>query len=289
MSLFFFTLACFFLGTNSYVTNYTVAQANRFCELCLAAYCSGNLGSGASTWTCSICKKQPQMTHTSQFSSSLATYDANGFVGYDTIEKAIVVSFAGTDPLSITNWIDDIDFIYTSYSPCASEGCYVHQGFYDTYLSVQSQIQTAVLALWNTYGRSTNFQVTGHSLGGAMAAVCAIDFYNTYGIEPQYVYTFGEPRVGNLAFANYYNSKIHNHMRVTHHQDPVPHLPTESMGFYHENREYFYASNPNGTYVICSDGEDSKCSDQYLLDLNVADHLDYMGFDFTSNYLTCKF
>jgi len=289
MLFFLLALACFLYGTNSYKTNYTVGQANRFAELCLAAYCSGNLGSGATTWTCTACKKQPQMTKITQFYSSAYTYNANGYVGYDTIQKAIVVSFAGTDPLSITDWIDDIDFFATSYSPCKSSGCQVHQGFYKTYLSVQSQIQTAVKALWTTYGSSTNFQVTGHSLGGAMAAMCAIDFYVTYGVQPQYVYTFGEPRLGNQQFATYYNSKIHNHMRVTHRMDPVPHLPTQLMGFYHENREYFYASNPNGTYVICANGEDSSCSNQYLIDVNVADHLSYMGFDWTTNYLTCKF
>ena len=45
------------------------------------------------------------------------------------------------------------------------------------------------------------------------------------------VYTFGEPRVGNKAFHAYYNSGEHLSWRVTHHRDPVPHLPTEDMGF----------------------------------------------------------
>jgi hypothetical protein len=28
---------------------------------------------------------------------------------------------------------------------------------------------------------------------------------------------------------------------------------------------------------------------RWLVDLNVADHLTYLGFDFTANYLLCKF
>jgi len=289
MRFFFFLLCCLALTVNSYITNYTVAQANRFCELCLAAYCCGNLGHGVATWSCDACKQQPQMTDITVVHSSIATYDANGYVGYDTIQKAIVVAFAGTDPLSITNWIDDIDAIKVPYAPCEADGCEVHEGFYDTYLSVQSQIQTAVQKLWDMYGESTNFQVTGHSLGGALATMCAIDFYVNYDVEPQFVYTFGEPRVGNSQFASYYESKIYNQMRVTHHKDPVPHVPSEDMGFYHEPREYFYQSNPNGTYTICEDiGEDPNCCDQYTVDLDVEDHLDYMGFDFTTNYLSCK-
>ncbi len=53
--------------------------------------------------------------------------------------------------------------------------------------------------------------------------------------------------------------------------------------------EVFYAHNPNDTYTVCDgSGEDPNCSDKYLADLDVLDHLDYMGFDFTSNYLSCK-
>ena len=35
--------------------------------------------------------------------------NANGFVGYSAADDFIVVSFSGTDPLSIKNWIDDIN------------------------------------------------------------------------------------------------------------------------------------------------------------------------------------
>lgn len=129
-------------------------------------------------------------------------------------------------------------------------------------------------------------------MGAALAAHCALDGYLTYGVEPELTYTYGQPRVGDNGFAKYYQNRITEHIRVTHHQDPVPHVPNEWMGhsgYWHMTLEVFYAHDPNGTYVICDgSGEDPHCSDKYLTDLNVLDHLDYMGFDFTSNWLDCK-
>jgi len=76
--------------------------------------------------------------------------------------------------------------------------------------------------------------------------------------------------------------------RLTHHKDPVPHLPFESWGFHQNPIEVFY-NQKQTSYKLCNlSGEDSSCSDQYLLDSDVFDHLNYVGFDFTSNYLGCK-
>lgn len=46
----------------------------------------------------------------------------------------------------------------------------------------------------------------------------------------------------------------------------------------------------NSEYLVCdpANGEDPRGADQWLLDVNVADHLTYLGFDFTANYLICK-
>ena len=74
--------------------------------------------------------------------------------------------------------------------------------------------------------------VTGHSLGGALATLstylgitCEMD-----GKDPPfkdrlvYVYTFGEPRVGNYPFAADYDARNGNHYRLIYNRDPVPHV-----------------------------------------------------------------
>jgi predicted lipase len=45
-------------------------------------------------------------------------------------------------------------------------------------------------------------------------------------------YTFGQPRVGNDAFATVFKSLV-NEYRVVHYADIVPHLPPEVLGFHH--------------------------------------------------------
>lgn len=37
--------------------------------------------------------------------------------------------------------------------------------------------------------------------------------------------TFGQPRIGNAAFASYYSRMVPNTFRITHERDIVPHLP----------------------------------------------------------------
>lgn len=79
------------------------------------------------------------------------------------------------------------------------------------------------------------------------------------------------------------------HFRVTHNRDPVPHLPMIAMGYSHIRTEVFYNWD-NSAFKVCStsDGEDKTCSDQFLLPLVITDHLNYVGFDFIGNYLSCK-
>ena len=44
------------------------------------------------------------------------------------------------------------------------------------------------------------------------------------------VYTFGQPRGGNEAYAAW-ASETFSIYRVVHHDDPVPHLPPPALGF----------------------------------------------------------
>ena len=216
------------------------------------------------------------------------------------------VAFAGTDPTSLEDWITDLSFLFLNYSEYIlnSNGgctdCKVHKGFYQSYASISTQIWDAVAELREYYGNQTKLVITGHSLGGAMATHCAIDAVINYEINPSYVYTFGAPRLGNGNFADYYKSIIPNLYRVTFKKDPVPHLPFKSWSYAHLPNEIYYPDDfddISSGYIICDgSGEDDNCADRYdgletldltAIALDVTDHLEYMGFDFTSNFLSC--
>ncbi|KAL3115615.1 hypothetical protein niasHT_011964 [Heterodera trifolii] len=68
---------------------------------------------------------------------------------------------------------------------------------------------------------------TGHSLGGALAALAAAKCV-ALGLRMSNqvtLYTFGEPRVGNAAFAGRFDQLVPNSFRVIFRKDIVPHLP----------------------------------------------------------------
>jgi len=49
--------------------------------------------------------------------------------------------------------------------------------------------------------------IAGHGLGGAFAILAGGDVKTTYG-NVDAIYTFGQPRVGNIQFAAYYTKNI---------------------------------------------------------------------------------
>jgi len=235
------------------------------------------------TWTCHTCKSLPYLNAT-----KFHDVDTNtcGYVGYDPKNNFIMVAFSGTDPLNIREWISDIDTVTVPFTTGGCSNCTVHKGFYHAYLTVQSQVLQLVKT-WKTSSPSATIQVTGHSLGAALTVHGALDLVLN-GYTVQTVYDFGQPRVGDINFEQFYMSKVKTAYRVTHWKDPVPQLPPQ-VGIFHQNPEEVWYNQKNTNYTLCNqEGEDSKCSDSQI-DFDVEDHLTYMNYDLTTKYLTCKF
>lgn len=108
------------------------------------------------------------------------------------------------------------------------------RGFAAAYLSVREQI--------HNYLRShavASVTVTGHSLGGALATLCAVDvqykFSNKVTLN---VYTFGAPRVGNDGFRDSFKRRVPDSYRFIYGMDVVPALPKPWQGYRHVDEEY---------------------------------------------------
>eukprot|EP00892_Ulva_mutabilis_P001937 jgi/Ulvmu1/11744/UM008_0157.1 len=101
----------------------------------------------------------------------------------------------------------------------------VHSGFYNAYKSVAAQVRSTV-DLCTGGDPAWSVTTTGHSLGGALAAVCAYDLAVSRDF-PHAVdsYTFGSPRVGNGCFARAYARAVPRTFRMLNTLDIVPQLP----------------------------------------------------------------
>lgn len=117
-------------------------------------------------WNCSTCAKVP-LKNQKAFFSSVA--NIQGFAGHFAKENAIVVSFRGS--VDFKNWIYNLDSTQTNYPSCT--GCYAHSGFYSAYKGVSPLVRAEVDRLKNLY-KTAKLVITGHSLGGSMAILCAL-------------------------------------------------------------------------------------------------------------------
>lgn len=113
----------------------------------------------------------------------------------------------------------DIDYPQVVY-PFVPYSGYTHKGFTSVYSACRNQIIAALREL-----PPKTLYITGHSLGGALAVLNAIDVAaNTHFTRPIMV-NFGAPRVGNPAFAATYNYFVPRSIRVVNVNDAITNLP----------------------------------------------------------------
>ena len=65
--------------------------------------------------------------------------------------------------------------------------------------------------------------------------------------------TFGTPRVGNEAWAGFFDSQIADFTRMNNRRDPVPIVPGRLLGFRHPRGEVHIQLN--GSAVACPGGQ----------------------------------
>lgn len=82
----------------------------------------------------------------------------------------------------------------------------VHSGFLKSYLSLRD---SALVAIKTAQVRcaACRIHVTGHSLGGAQAVLCAADL-TLQGIKVDHVLTYGCPRVGDPHFVEWWDKAV---------------------------------------------------------------------------------
>jgi predicted lipase len=253
---------------------FSLAAATTSALYSAVAYCSN---ATIASWTCSFCRPplQPLQNATYLYNSSTETA---GLVGFDAATSRVILSFRGT--VTTEEWVEDFDLRLVDpvsgalCGPNATVVC-VANGFYFEFASLRAQMHAAL----SLFPPSAPIVATGHSLGAVMAEYAAWEL-GAGRIES--LYTFGTPRGGNPAFArSFQGAGIPAAFRVTHGEDPVPHLPPEFFNYRHPPQEVFFPDLNNWTdFRVCSptNGEDGTCSDSVAPILPFF-HNYYMGIE----------
>lgn len=137
-------------------------------------------------------------------------------------DDRLVLAFRGTS--STTDWISDAIASQENYK-CVKDAGSTHRGISDIYYSARPAILPALSKLSASGKR---LFITGHSLGGALATLSAMDAMKNAGHAHPVVYTFGSPRVGDPEFAHAYQERVKMSFRVYNPLDAVPLLPPQS-------------------------------------------------------------
>ncbi|WKY12668.1 hypothetical protein Q1695_003901 [Nippostrongylus brasiliensis] len=207
-----------------------------------------------------------------------------GYIAVSDVTKELLIAFRGTDNMP--------QLVVQGFKAILPLENFLDMG------SVNEYFLNAHDALWPPIERTMNdanykeyrITLTGHSLGGALAALAAARIANQGFRSGDQItmYTFGEPRVGDLTFATNFDSMIKNSYRVVFGRDSIPHLPpckkdpswsgeegdsrpcdANAKGTpYHHSTEIWYPDSmePGSHYDECLGqpiGEDFTCSNKF--------------------------
>jgi len=147
-----------------------------------------------------------------------------GLIAWNASELTALVAIRGTK--TVKDWIADIDAPPMPFIADSSAGL-VHMGFQLVYEHIRTDIQTKLTA--NCAG-AKRLLVTGHSLGGSLAVLCALDLAvnSTIKVAPE-LHSFAGPRTGDVKFAGTFDAAVPICNRVVNFMDVVPQIPVPPL------------------------------------------------------------
>jgi len=219
--------------------------------------------------------------------AAVATSNNGGNQEYPVDDDIIAVIFRGTEELD--DWVVDFDFeLVSCVIPGCPDGAKVHSGFSDSLFDNENiiyEVEDAVKSILDDsefQGDKSTIYVTGHSLGGALAQLCAIYLAQVNPDMNVKMINFGAPRIGNQNFAEWADELSNlSAWRFVNDFDTIPRTPANTLGYEHSGhlmdmkrgrcRAYYRQDGGNGYAGVYNSW--------YYSGLNPTDHL-------SSNYRT---
>lgn len=246
-----------------------IAEATKTARIALSSYCGNSRVNGS--WNCYWCKTVPGFRFIGSWNN--ANTHIFGFTGI--LNNVIYVAWRGTVLTDIKNWVNNFKFNQVPYKGVS--GAAVHEGFYSEYLSTRNASLDAVRRALAACPKCS-VTVTGHSLGGALSVLSALDVTSIAIGRAVSLTALSSPRLGNVAFKNYVERIItaSRRWRVVNGADVVPHVPPRLFGYEHIGNEAWLRA---GKWNFCSTGESLSCSDQLAPLFDPLSHTSILGLN----------
>jgi len=148
----------------------------------------------------------------------------------------LIIAFCGTTQLQ--HVVQDLHFVKRPHPAGAGS---VHSGFWGLYTGIADRVKAAVAA-----HPAADVVVTGHSMGGAVAYLLALDLLSELAVTRKLTLaTFGAPRVGDAPLVAHFRRladkrAAFTELAVRSYNDGVPTLPPMRLGYRHFARRPLY-------------------------------------------------
>lgn len=154
-------------------------------------------------------------------------------------DEKIIVSFRGTQPSQLSDWLTDIDIALID-----GPGGRVHNGFFHGVARVWGDLRQRITDFQDDAAKPQSLWFTGHSLGAALATI-AVAKLRYLEDKPVYgLYTFGQPRSGDRVFAGYSNADTMTRtFRFVNNNDIVTRVPPRAMEYRHIGKLIYFNSD----------------------------------------------
>ncbi|KAL9651925.1 hypothetical protein ABK040_000269 [Willaertia magna] len=129
------------------------------------------------------------------------------FVYYNSFEDKLAISFRGTEG-NLADWSENFEIAKTLSKPDGKNIGSIHSGFLDEYLTYRASLLNFVTNFIEN--NHTKIIVTGHSQGGALASICAVDLGYVLSVPKHRMklITFGAPAAGDSFFKSLGNTYV---------------------------------------------------------------------------------
>ncbi|NUT52331.1 MAG: lipase family protein [Saccharothrix sp.] len=174
--------------------------------------------------------------HETTFRPPFPLEDTQAYTAAD--DDMIITAFRGTEPKKIQDWLSDAN---TPPWPGPGNKGFVHYGFGEALQSIYPQVRDTILEFRDN---DQTIWFTGHSLGGALAALAAMRLhFEEPGLLADGVYTFGQPRVCDATLATAHDEAFRDRThRFVNNNDIVAQVPPEPV-YHHVQKVHYIDSN----------------------------------------------